>query len=123
MTRDRLIEILSQVQKGELQVDRALEALKVFPFEDLGFARIDHHRSVRKGFPEVIFGQGKTPHQVASIGEALLRQSDRLLVTRASEDAFSALQEKAQDAEFDDVARTIVWTAVKWPRSRLRRAF
>lgn len=69
---------------------------------------MDHHRAIRKGFPEVIFGMGKTPAQVASIGEALLKQSDRLLVTRASEDAFHAVREIASDAHYDDVAKTIV---------------
>jgi len=68
---------------------------------------VDHHRAIRQGFPEVIFGQGKTPEQVASIGEALLKQSDRLLVTRASQEAFNALKAKAPDAQYDDVARTI----------------
>ena len=82
--------------------------MRGLPFEDLEFAKVDHHRALRKGFPEVIFGQGKTPDQVASIGEALLRQSDRLLVTRASREAFDAMQQKASDAQYDDVARTIV---------------
>ena len=59
MTRERLGAILTQVQQGALPVDRALELLKQLPFEDLGFARIDHHRALRKGFPEVIWGQGK----------------------------------------------------------------
>lgn len=82
--------------------------MRRLPFEDLEFAKVDHHRALRKGFPEVIFGQGKTPDQVASIGEALLRQSDRLLVTRASQEAFDALQKKESDAQYDAVARTIV---------------
>ena len=82
--------------------------MRDLPFEDLEFAKIDHHRALRKGFPEVVFGQGKTPEQVASIGEALLRQSDRLLVTRASQEAFDALQKKEPDAQYDAVARTIV---------------
>ena len=82
--------------------------MRDLPFEDLEFAKVDHHRALRKGFPEVIFGQGKTPDQVASIGEALLRQSDRLLVTRASQEAFDALQKKESDAQYDAVARTIV---------------
>ena len=82
--------------------------MRDLPFEDLEFAKVDHHRALRKGFPEVIFGQGKTPDQVASIGEALLRQSDRLLVTRASQEAFDALQKKESDAQYNAVARTIV---------------
>lgn len=81
--------------------------MRSLPYEDLEFAKVDHHRAIRQGFPEVIFGQGKTPEQVASIGEALLKQSDRLLVTRASQEAFNALKAKAPDAQYDDVARTI----------------
>ena len=82
--------------------------MRDLPYEDLEFAKVDHHRAIRKGFPEVVFGQGKTPEQIASIGEALLRQSDRLLVTRASQEAYLAVADKAPDAQFDDVARTIV---------------
>ncbi len=92
MTRDRLIEILSQVQNGELQVDRALEALKVFPFEDLGFARIDHHRSIRKGFPEVILGLGKTSRHISAIASRLVENGQQALVTRLDESTAREVQ-------------------------------
>ena len=82
--------------------------LRGLPYQDLGFAKIDHHRAIRKGFPEVVFGEGKTPEQVASIGEAVLGRSDRLLVTRAAPEAFAALAERAPDAQYDETARTIV---------------
>src|SRR6266404_3223972 len=59
MYRTRLSDLLTQVQRGEATVEQALDALKTLPFEDLGFARVDHHRALRKGFPEIIFGQGK----------------------------------------------------------------
>jgi NCAIR mutase (PurE)-related protein len=78
------------------------------PYEDLHFAKVDHHRAIRKGFPEVIFGQGKTPEQIASISDALLQQSDRLLVTRASAEAFSAVQAVAPDARYDKTARAVI---------------
>ena len=82
--------------------------LRGLPYQDLGFAKIDHHRAIRKGFPEVVFGQGKSPEQVASIGEAVLGRSDRLLVTRAGPEAFAALAERVPDAVYDETARTIV---------------
>ncbi len=78
------------------------------PYQDLEFAKIDHHRSLRKGFPEVIFGQGKSPEQVASIAATVLQQSDRLLVTRTSQEAFSAVRVSVPDANFDETARTII---------------
>ena len=85
MTRERLGAILTQVQQGALPVDRALELLKQLPFEDLGFARIDHHRALRKGFPEVIWGQGKTSQQIAAIATRLVENSQAALITRLDE--------------------------------------
>ena len=82
--------------------------LRDLPYQDLGFAKIDHHRSIRRGFPEVVLGEGKSPEQVASIGEALLQRSDRLLVTRASPEAFSTLSRSVPDAIYDETARAIV---------------
>lgn len=82
--------------------------MKDLPYEDLDFAKVDHHRALRKGFPEVIFGQGKTPEQIASIAEALLRRSAQLLVTRASPDAYDAVAAAVPDAEYRAVARCIV---------------
>ena len=78
------------------------------PFQDLGFAKVDHHRALRKGFPEVVFGQGKSPEQVSELSKALLGSSDRLLVTRTSQEAFDLLKEHAPDAVYDETARTIV---------------
>jgi NCAIR mutase (PurE)-related protein len=77
-------ELLQQVQTGKTSVPAALETLRYLPFEDLGFAKVDHHRSIRHGMPEVILGQGKTPHQVAGIAAALLAKSPNLLLTRAT---------------------------------------
>lgn len=78
-----------------------------FPYEDLSFARIDHHRTIRKGFPEVIFGQGKTPEQVAAIASSLLDQSERLLVTRAGLESYQAVKAVAADAVYHPAARAI----------------
>ncbi len=85
MTRDRLAEMLTQVQQGVLPVEHALERLKQLPFEDLGFARIDHHRTLRKGFPEVIWGPGKTGQQITAIASRLVENGQPALITRLDE--------------------------------------
>lgn len=77
-------------------------------YQDLGFAKVDHHRTVRKGFPEVVFGQGKTPAQVAEIASALLEHSDRLLVTKTTHEAWYAVRREVPDASFDETARAII---------------
>ena len=100
--------LLDDFKQDGLNVDDVIDRLRDLPYEDLDFAKIDHHRAIRKGFPEVVFGQGKSPQQVAAIAEALIAQSDRLLVTRASEKMFSKVRETVSDAVFDEVSRTIV---------------
>lgn len=74
----------------------------------MGFAKVDHHRAVRKGFPEVVFGQGKTPAQVAKIASALLEHSERLLVTKTTHEAWYAVRRAVPDASFDETARAII---------------
>jgi NCAIR mutase (PurE)-related protein len=81
--------------------------LRQAPFEDLGFARVDHHRSVRQGFPEVIFGAGKTPEQIAHIASRIVDAGHTLLVTRTDASAFAAVSAEIPDAVFNPVARTI----------------
>ena len=98
---------LEEVKSGALSIDEAMSQLSVLPYEDLGFAKVDHHRALRKGFPEVVFGEGKSPEQVASVAQAVLKSSDRLLVTRATEAAYNAVLEQAPDAGYDATARTI----------------
>src|SRR5262249_30480346 len=85
MDRARLHELLNQVRNGTLSVDQALDILKTLPFEDLGFAQIDHHRALRKGFPEVIFGQGKTSRQMIEIAQRLVSRGQHALITRLNE--------------------------------------
>ena len=95
MNRLELLKILELVKSGELAPDRAIERLKHLPFEDLGFAKVDHHRALRQGFTEVIFGKGKTPRQVAEIVKAMLGKEDsrhNILVTRADAKMFSAVK-------------------------------
>lgn len=85
MDRARLHDLLSRVQSGALGVEQGLDLLKTLPFEDLGFARVDHHRALRKGFPEVILGQGKTARQIIAIAQRLISTGQPVLVTRLNE--------------------------------------
>ena len=105
--RQRLAHLLTAVKNGEITISDALERLRDFPFEDLGFAKVDHHRALRTGFPEVVFGEGKSPQQVASISRGLAEHSDRLLVTRASEETFQAVQAQVPGVVYHALARLI----------------
>ena len=110
MNVSELQKLLSGVREGSLDVAAAVEQLRDLPFEDLGFARVDHHRSVRHGMPEVILGQGKQPDQVAGIARALLAKSPNLLVTRASQDMAEQVKALAPEAEYFPLSRAIrVW--------------
>src|SRR5438477_564630 len=99
-----LQDLLEQVARGTLDPDSArvqlLEALRARPFEDLGFARVDHHRSVRQGFPEVILGLGKTPAQIAAISAEIVGRGSTLIVTRATEAAFDAVRGVVPEATY-----------------------
>jgi len=111
MTRQELQDLLEDVRSGaasaEAAQDRILQFLRQAPFEDLGFARIDHHRQVRQGFPEVIFGLGKTPDQIAAIAERIVAAGHSLLVTRTDPTAHAAVTACIPDAVFHTIARTI----------------
>ena len=99
--------LLQRFKDDGLHVDEVLSQLRDLPFQDLDFAKIDHHRTLRKGFPEVVFGEGKSPGQVAAITEAILHHSDRVLVTRTDPGAFEAVRKVVRDAEYDETSRTI----------------
>jgi len=107
MTPHSIRKLFEQVKKGKLSPDEAVDRLRHLPFEDLGFAKVDHHRPLRAGMPEVIFGQGKTPQQVAEIFVRLARHGRNVLVTRASEKQFAAVKKKKRRAEFHPLARAI----------------
>src|SRR5579883_350638 len=83
MDQEQIRALLEQVRRGEVDTDAAMGRLKHMPFEDLGYAKVDHHRALRHGMPEVIFAKGKTPEQVAGIAEKVLEHSSNLLITRA----------------------------------------
>ena len=107
----RLKEMLDRVADGTLDTAAAFEqiaeALRAQPFADLGFARVDHHRAVRQGFPEVILGTGKTPAQIAAIAREIVGHGSTLLVTRASPEAFQAVSAVTSSAAYHEVARLI----------------
>jgi NCAIR mutase (PurE)-related protein len=97
----RLFEQLSRGQIDDATAQaRILEALRAQPYQDLGFARVDHHRSVRQGFPEVVLGIGKTPAQIAGIAAEIVRRGSTLLVTRASEAAYAAVRDLVPKATY-----------------------
>ncbi len=103
-----LRRLLADVRAGRLSPARALERLGDLPFEDLGFARVDHHRALRRGFPEVVFGAGKTPAQVTAIAERIAARGQGVLVTRASAEAQAALRERFPGARCQALARCVV---------------
>jgi len=117
MQHDALKALLGEVAAGALGIDAALARLRDLPFETLEFARVDHHRALRQGQAEVIFGQGKSPSQVAEIAAALLRAGSNVLCTRASPEAFAAVHALAPDAEYDELGRTV--TVVRQARASL----
>jgi NCAIR mutase (PurE)-related protein len=100
MIPETLRKALADFREGRLTEDEILELLKDLPYENLDFAKVDHHRSLRHGFPEVVFGKGKTPEQVEAISVALLAKNPNLLVTRAGLEAFGRLKAKFQECEF-----------------------
>ena len=107
MTPQRLQILLKEVQNGDQTVENALEQLRDLPFEDLEFVKIDHHRALRQGFPEVVFGAGKTPDQIAQIAQKLHERGDVVLITRASMEAFEAVKTEVPTAIYDELARII----------------
>src|SRR4051812_41952822 len=102
MTLTELRQLLDAVHDGTIDAsaasDRILQALRAAPFDDLGYARVDTHRHLRQGFPEVVFGVGKTPAQIAGIAERIVSAGQSLLVTRATPEAFDALSAVIPDA-------------------------
>src|SRR5450755_4316691 len=100
MDQEQLRGLFEAVRSGEVDIDSALDRVRHLPFEDLGYAKLDHHRALRHGLTEVIFGKGKTPQQVKGIAERLLDKSPNLLVTRADREIADAVKEVAPEAEY-----------------------
>jgi NCAIR mutase (PurE)-related protein len=112
--------LLEQVKTGQVEIDAAMEKLRHLPFEDLGFARIDHHRQIRRGFPEVIFCPNKTTEQIISIFGSLADRGNNVLATRAKPEVFEGLAAtgKFPEARYDELARTITLRQKELPDSK-----
>jgi NCAIR mutase (PurE)-related protein len=107
MNRDAIHQLMRAVQAGEVMPEEACDRLKALPFEDLGYAKIDHHRSIRTGMPEVIYGAGKTPEQVAGIFAGLAASGINVLATRSSLEQFEAVSEVEPRARYHEQSRCI----------------
>lgn len=107
MREEQLCDLLNRLAAGDITVAEALQSLRFLPFEDLGYAKVDHHRPLRTGFPEVIFCQGKQPAQVAEIADRLRCRVPVVLATRASEEAYAAVCERCPEATYNAAARVI----------------
>ena len=108
MNKESLTKLLNQLKNGQIEVDEAIDKLNILPFQDLGFAKIDHHRSLRTGYSEVIFCQGKTDEQVERIYMSLSNQNPDILLTRAKKSLFEKLYSLDSRLRYNSLARTIV---------------
>ena len=107
-------ELLEAVKGQEISVEEAMERLKDLPYEELPYAKVDHHRQLRTGFPEVVFGLGKTPEQMAEIFAVLFGKHRKALATRATQEQFAAVRARVPQAEYDAVSRTITAAEQPW---------
>ena len=107
MKKEKIMMLLDNFKKGKISNEGAIEKLKYLPFEDMGFAKIDHHRALRNGFPEVVFCQGKTTEQIIKIFKSLIKKNDNLLLTRANEKIFKKLKKIDKGVKYNKLAKTI----------------
>ena len=117
MNLELLEALLQKVASGQTSVENAVSQLRHMPLEDIDFAHIDHHRTLRKGFPEVIYGQGKTADQIIGIMERMLLQENIILVTRVNSEKASKITRRFQDAIYHPNARMIIWSKRKIPET------
>jgi len=108
MNSKTVAAILTEFREGRLSLEEAVEKFKDLPYEDLDYAKIDHHRMLRQGFPEVVFAQGKTPAQVATIVERLARVNGNVIASRATPEMYEATRALVPDAQYHELARMIV---------------
>jgi hypothetical protein len=107
MTPQQILKLFEAVERGKLEPREAVERLKHLPFEDLGFAKLDHHRLLRQGMPETVYAPGKTPEQIAQIVRQMLKRSPNVLVTRASRAIAARVRRVARDAAFHPLSGAI----------------
>ncbi len=111
MESERIAHLLERVRQRKISVSQALTQLRYQPFEDLGFAKVDHHRALRQGFPEVIMGQGKEAREIAAIVRALMRKKSNVLVTRLSADKMARIRKSVSGLRYHAAARAATWVA------------
>ena len=111
MDAERLVELLEQVRQKKISISQAVAQLRHLPYEDLGFAKVDHHRAIRQGFPEVILGQGKDPKDIAAIVRALRRHKNNILVTRLTPEKMARLKNTVAGLTYHAAARAATWIA------------
>ena len=108
MHEQEIRKTMGDLKRGKIEVGEAVRKLKFLPFEDLGFAKIDHHRALRKGFPEVVFCQNKAVNQVVEIVKKLARDNNTILATRATGEMFKAVKKQVKLAEYNEKSKTII---------------
>ena len=109
MDAEGVVKLLTEVRRGKVSVSQAVARLRHLPFEDLGFAKVDHHRALRQGFPEVIMGQGKEPKEIAAIVLALRRRKANVLVTRLSAEKMALVKKLVSGLKYHAVAHAVTW--------------
>jgi len=107
MTENKIRNLLEQVRAGKLHVDDAVRELKHLPYEDLGYAKIDHHRALRQGMPEVILGRGKRPEQVVGVVKKMARVSPNILITRGDQPLYRKVRQAVRAAQFHPLSCAI----------------
>ncbi|NOY36748.1 MAG: nickel pincer cofactor biosynthesis protein LarB [Chlorobi bacterium] len=107
MNKEKLTELLQQVKDGRMDIRNAVEQLKHFPTEDLGYANIDYHRELRRGYPEIIFAEGKSIPQLTGILESMLKRENNIMITRATRKEYEAVKKVYEGARYYEEARII----------------
>jgi pyridinium-3,5-biscarboxylic acid mononucleotide synthase len=105
--KDRFLEVLKEVSEHKMSPEEALEKVKDYPYCDLDFAKVDHHRELRKGSPEIVYGLGKTPEQIVDISKEIIGKGSNLLVTRVERDSYARIEGKIEGAVYNPMARAI----------------
>ncbi len=116
--KNKLEDILNQVSKGELSSEEAFKILKDYPYQDLGFAKIDHHRELRRGFPEIVFGPGKTEEQLIKIAEEILDKGSNLLITKVNSSVFEKIKKKVPKVRYNSLAKAVYLLQRKPPAGK-----
>jgi NCAIR mutase (PurE)-related protein len=122
MDQEQLRSLFEQVRSGAVDVEAAIKRMRHMPFEDLGFAKVDHHRALRHGMPEVVFAQGKTPEQVAAIAEKLYENAPNVLITRADPACAAVVTERLAGGEYFPLSRAVRFWRDKTVRGKGRIA-